>query len=655
MADKVDPFDVAALERAVNDSAGRVSTIWVSFLLFALYLVISAGTITHRQLFLEDPVKLPVLNIDLPLWGFFFLAPILFVIFHAYVLLQVLLLGRTAAAYNAAVDKAVKPPSGNASIRQRLANTLFAQIFAGSPRERQGPIGLLLRLMAWITLAIAPVLVLLVFQFKFLPYHSHVVTWSHRLLVLIELATVFLLWPMALDAARDLDWRRVLLQPFSLVSALLVIVLSLSVATFPGEPHVNLFTGRPLHAVDCSRWIPEVIDRLDVRNEQLVDTEKLARIERDAATKGLLPSEGERTRNFAKRDLACGTFTSADLRRANFNQVEASGAAFDSAWLQGADFSQARLRQTNFFEAHLQQADFGTAELQGSFLRFAELQGAFFFISKLQGANLQDSDSKGAYFATAMLQGASLDRAELQGATFWSAPDPAHFIGPARLEGASLDAAKLQGADLRGTSLRGASLDDAQLQGADLDGSDLALASISNAYVWRAKGARCADSRVINPRTDAVLDIDGSIRVTKEAVGALIARVLYVLGGNRKDETRLRMAAGLDDDPGKADTAEIEKAWQDCAARTAARKDADFAKEQAAFLRSLVCDAATDRRSLAAGVVRNWISDDPDSRAFSRTLALGLLGRDGKACAAAAEFDEDTKGRLQAAADAPPD
>jgi len=50
-------------------------------------------------------VKLPVLNIDLPLWGFFFLAPILFVIFHAYVLIQVILLARTATAYNDAVAK----------------------------------------------------------------------------------------------------------------------------------------------------------------------------------------------------------------------------------------------------------------------------------------------------------------------------------------------------------------------------------------------------------------------------------------------------------------------------------------------------------------------------------------------------------------------
>src|SRR5215207_6401067 len=143
MAEKLDPFDVAALERSLNDTAVRVSTIWVSFLIFSLYLLVAAATVEHRQLFLAEPVKLPVLNIDLPLWGFFFLAPILFVILHAYVLIQVLLLGRTAAAYNAAVERTDFPLEESASLRQRLANTLFAQIFAGSPREREGWLGCL--------------------------------------------------------------------------------------------------------------------------------------------------------------------------------------------------------------------------------------------------------------------------------------------------------------------------------------------------------------------------------------------------------------------------------------------------------------------------------------------------------------------------------
>src|SRR4051794_13355744 len=132
---KIDPYNIEALEKSLNDSATRVSTIWVSFVIFALYLLVAATTVDDRQLLLAEPVKLPALGIDLPLWGFFMLAPMLFQVFHAYVLIQIILLARTAAAYNDALDRVVPFPPSNAIMRQRLANTLFAQIFAGSPRE----------------------------------------------------------------------------------------------------------------------------------------------------------------------------------------------------------------------------------------------------------------------------------------------------------------------------------------------------------------------------------------------------------------------------------------------------------------------------------------------------------------------------------------
>ena len=55
------------------------------------------------------------------------------------------------------------------------------------------------------TLALAPIYVVLAFQFVFLPYHSHLVTWTHRLLLLVELTAAFLLWPLVLDARRDFN------------------------------------------------------------------------------------------------------------------------------------------------------------------------------------------------------------------------------------------------------------------------------------------------------------------------------------------------------------------------------------------------------------------------------------------------------------------
>jgi hypothetical protein len=239
MPEAVDPFDVKALEGSLNGSATRVSTIWISFLVFGLYLVIAAGTVTHRQLFLEEPVKLPVLNIDMPMIGFFFLAPILFVVFHVYVLLQVLLLGRTAAAYEKAVEFNVKSATDNALVRQRLANTLFAQIFAGSPREREGWIGLLLRMMAWLTLAIAPALVLLVFQFKFLPYHSQLVTWTVRVLIVIDLIAVLVLWPALRNPDRDVSLQLIIRQWIALSFGMVLVALSWAYLTYPGERHAE--------------------------------------------------------------------------------------------------------------------------------------------------------------------------------------------------------------------------------------------------------------------------------------------------------------------------------------------------------------------------------------------------------------------------------
>jgi hypothetical protein len=65
-----DTKEAEALATALNRSAERVQTLWFSFLTFMVYLAIAAGTTTHRMLFLESPLKLPVLNIDLPLWAF---------------------------------------------------------------------------------------------------------------------------------------------------------------------------------------------------------------------------------------------------------------------------------------------------------------------------------------------------------------------------------------------------------------------------------------------------------------------------------------------------------------------------------------------------------------------------------------------------------
>src|SRR5215204_2703720 len=237
MAEKLDPFDVAALEQSLNDSATRVSAIWLSFVAFSAYLAAAASNISHRQIFLEEPIKLPTINIDLPLIASAILLPLLLVIYHVYVLLQVVLLARTADAYNKAVLHAVPDPAESSLIRQRLSNTLFAQLFSGSPRERTGVLGWILRTMTWISLAIAPVFVLVLFEMKFLPFHSPLMTWSHRLFLTLDIVAILMLWTMALYPARDFKWRA-LLQDIRHIAALgigaIVVACSMLLFNYPG-------------------------------------------------------------------------------------------------------------------------------------------------------------------------------------------------------------------------------------------------------------------------------------------------------------------------------------------------------------------------------------------------------------------------------------
>ncbi len=80
--------DLGALREAVVDAASVGSGLWLSYLFVLFYFAIAAGAVTHRDLLLENPVKLPFLNVELPLKAFFVLGPLVFLIVHAYVLLH---------------------------------------------------------------------------------------------------------------------------------------------------------------------------------------------------------------------------------------------------------------------------------------------------------------------------------------------------------------------------------------------------------------------------------------------------------------------------------------------------------------------------------------------------------------------------------------
>jgi hypothetical protein len=91
--------DLEALLDSVVDAARVSAGLWFSYLFLLFYLLVAVGGVTHRDLFLGNPVKLPFLNVELPLVGFFWMGPTIFLIVHAHVLLNFALLASKVGVF----------------------------------------------------------------------------------------------------------------------------------------------------------------------------------------------------------------------------------------------------------------------------------------------------------------------------------------------------------------------------------------------------------------------------------------------------------------------------------------------------------------------------------------------------------------------------
>jgi uncharacterized protein YjbI with pentapeptide repeats len=598
--------DLDALRNAVVDAAGVGYGLWFSYLFALLYFAIAAGAVTHRDLLLESPVKLPFLNVELPLKAFFILGPLVFLVVHAYVLLHFLLLAGKVGTFHAELQRQVPEDEKRAQLRRQLPSNIFVQ-FLGGPREvREGIVGFLLKSVAAISLVAGPIALLVLFQLQFLPYHSPGITWWSRIAVVIDLVLLWLLWPpIARGATALLAWndlRRVRVTAW-LAASLLPLLLVLTVATFPGEwleenlPTVRLVPTNWDGLWEGERW------RLawSSRNFNLIRISKLISgwvTLHELLVAGEIDYVTRRPKSLWSNVLVLPGFDIGD--RINFDaqgkiarspeMVSLRGrrlenAVFVGARLQKADFTGAQLTRVNLESADLREAKF-ECDLAGSdphySIRFpdrrcAQLQGAWLFYARLQGASLDGAQLQGAFLADARMQGASLDGARLQGAYLLEAELQGAYLRGAQLHGAQLGRAQLQGAylleaQLHGTQLghaqlQGATLDFAQLEGTSLDGAQLRGASLVNVLVWRTKPpARdyLKEAVIRNPMPE--LNCQSGVCDPKIAYMVLEAGIGTVPDVGRRDAA-LKRIAPLAKEPYDEDAVSA-KDWLDLAAES---------------------------------------------------------------------------------------
>ncbi len=538
-ADNETPVNPYSLLEAVNNSSDTSHTAWLIFIGVMAYLMVAVAGVTHKDLLLETPVTLPILQVNIQLTQFFQFAPVLLVLFHLGVISQLVLLARKTLEFDTAVRALEVSDRRTHPLRLELHNFFFVQAIAGP--HRSIVMSAFLHGMSWLTLVVLPVVLLLYIQIAFLPYHDITITWTHRIALTVDIVMLVMIGIFLMRAEASFFkafWQTTVQHPFSflLTSAVMIVVAFFSyfIATVPDERLDRLartFIPAPDNA-DGRRYrfaigfaVPYLAPKPDgslwgIFHRNLIVTDQDLVSERQ----GRRMATDEASISLRGRDLRFARLDRTDLHRADLTGAELDGASFIGAdlshiRLQCADISELILTEdrdlarcvsaerANFTRANLTGAqmagiDLRHAKLEEANLESAELPYSLLIGADFSGARLDKADVTGgvqmqaANFLIASLQGADLTGVHAQFADFSSATMQAAIMMHASLHGAVLRDANLEGADLQRVNLAGADLTGTKLTAADLrhatiwqtlppQDDSLALADLSNIAILR--------------------------------------------------------------------------------------------------------------------------------------------------------------------------
>ena len=493
------------LLQSLNSTAQSARAGWFFFISLTAYLFIAVASVTHLDLLLHTPVKLPILQIEIGLRGFFLVAPVLFLLVYFGVRLHHAMLEQKAVAFNDCL-RSLEDPNRLHPIRFEISSYFFVQNLVGPTRS--GIFAMLQHGMKLATIDILPVLLTLYFLIAFLPSHDYLLTGIHRGYIVVGVAILLLHAWMRMDTD-EVGWRAVRYRLsrvsfFGLgVASSVVIAFSFLVATLPTRDNDEQFdldriatalwsTKVPYDWNDercqdgqrCAFWLTAVLF------EQPIDyvsggggwfSRNLIVVDNEAVRVKLNLGNKEMPVTLRGRDLRHATLDRIDLAKADLTGSDLSHSSLLEANLQGARLGCADpgiRRPTTFFGQRSQRDQGGARDLgwEKKFdleRKFQDAQQRFLDRQRpgctdltgaaLARANLSEARLAGAKLRRAKLGGANLNRADLYFASLEEAQ-----LGRADLTGARLSVAQLRNANLSSATLVGATLAHAELQGAKL-------------------------------------------------------------------------------------------------------------------------------------------------------------------------------------------
>ncbi|WP_156829920.1 hypothetical protein [Methylovulum miyakonense] len=199
---------VDMLLSTIRSEAKDLRFFTIAFLTLLLYLSLIVVATDHEQILRISPVKLPLLDVEIPVLGFYWFMPPFLFFMHLYILVQHYLFSQLAFKFEEVLSKESFDMQDN--IRRRLGNLPFMHWLLG---RRSTIMQLIMVSISLISLVIWPVFMFWWMQAKFLPYHDENLVFWQQICLSTDIAMLAYLWAKTLDRSDNaLHWWRQMAQ-----------------------------------------------------------------------------------------------------------------------------------------------------------------------------------------------------------------------------------------------------------------------------------------------------------------------------------------------------------------------------------------------------------------------------------------------------------
>ena len=465
------PEDIAAFEGLdfIADLSKTARNIFLALVGACVFCWLTIVTTTDVELITNIASSpLPILQTEMPIVWFFWVAPIilfsLYLYFHLYLQLLWKGLGTLPAIF----------PDGRTLDQRAFPWLLSGIVRAHVKRLRfyRPPLSRLQNLVAVVFAWWIVPLTLVLFWGRYLPKHDWVGSGLHIAILAVSAGFGVLTYLSARAMLRGDNpkpfrlkerWPGPGIYQGATILGTGVVLGILSFASINGERAEKCAFFRP------QAWVPAAF--------KCIGYDVFANLER--ANISAVPVDWE-----GVEDIRLSSVTGMELPGVNLRSVRGGQAVLVKANLRNANFQRADLSEADLRKAFLLEAD-----LQDAILEAANLQGAYLFNADLRGANLRRAKLKKAIGLTQQQLDEACGDAETSLPSGLSIKLCLNYrfleMHEKWLNTAGQEGAK---ADLGNNNIRGWDLTDANLFGVNFKGADLTGATLKGANLSKSKG-----------------------------------------------------------------------------------------------------------------------------------------------------------------------